>query len=478
MRWAVLFAVLATLTGCGGGGGDAPSEPPVNPSVDTQPPTVAITAPTNFAAALTGVLTFSATASDDVGVVGVEFQIDGVAIGGTDTTPPFEVGLDTTQHASGQHVLRARARDAAGNTSAWATATLQFGGSRAQPAGFTRNEHWVTGLAPATAFAQASDGRIFVAQQTGALRVVKNGVLLPVPFVTVTVDSRGERGLLGVALHPNFANNGYVYVHYTTPENGTHNRISRFTADGDVALAGSEMKLVDLPALSAATNHNGGALHYGIDGKLYAGVGDNANPSQAPDLSNPMGKLLRFNDDGTPPADNPFFATQTGLARAVWASGLRNPFTFAVRPSDGRIHINDVGQNTWEEINLGAPGANYGWPASEGPADADGVTAPLFTYKHRAASPAGSGPGGFFVGFAIAGGSFYPPSGPFPAPWSGAYFFADHVSRFIGAIDLANGHAAYAFGGVSGNPVGVMAAADGSLLVLTQGGNIVRFTAP
>lgn len=449
-----------------------------SPVSDTQPPTVSITAPANFATALTGTLSFGATATDNVGVAAVEFQIDGVAIGNADTTSPYGVTIDSTRHASGQHVLRARASDAAGNTSAWATATVQFGGNRTQPAGFTRNESWVTGLSAATAFAQAPDGRIFVAQQTGALRVVKNGVLLPTPFVTLSVDSQGERGLLGVAFHPNFASNGYVYAHYTTTENGTHNRISRFTANGDVVLAGSELKLVELPALSSATNHNGGAIHFGLDGKLYVGVGDNADSSQASDLRNPKGKLLRFNDDGTPPSDNPFFATQTGLARAVWASGLRNPFTFAVRPSDGRIHINDVGQNTWEEINLGAPGASYGWPATEGPTNNSGVTAPLFTYKHSAGAPAGSGPGGFFVGFAIAGGSFYPAGGSFPAPWSGAYFFADYVSRFIGAIDLANGNAAYAFGSVSGSPVDVLAAADGSLLVLTQGGSIVRFTAP
>lgn len=451
------------------------------PATDTQPPSVTITAPANFASALTGMLTFSVNAIDNVGVSAVEFQIDGVAIGSADTAPPYSVILDTTQHASGQHVLRARASDAAGNRSGWVTATVQFGGSRTQPAGFTRNETWVTGLGAATAFTRAPDGRLFVAQQTGALRVVKNGQLLATPFVSLSVDSQGERGLLGVALHPNFTSNGYVYLHYTTHDNGVHNRISRFTANpanGDVAAAGSERVLVDLPALSSATNHNGGAIHFGRDGKLYVGVGDNADAALAPNLSNPKGKLLRFNDDGTVPPDNPFFATQTGLARAIWASGLRNPFTFAVRQSDGRIHINDVGQNSWEEINLGAPGASYGWPATEGPTDANAVTAPLFAYRHSAGSPPGSGPGGFFIGFAIAGGTFYPSSGPFPAPWQGAYFFADYVSRFIGAIDLANGNAAYAFGSVSGSPVDVLAAADGSLLVLTQGGAIVRFTAP
>jgi glucose/arabinose dehydrogenase len=410
-------------------------------------------------------------------VSGVEFQVDGVQVGATATAAPYAVSVDTTLYASGQHVVRTRARDLAGNTSAWAAATVSFGGTRTQPAGFTRNESWVTGLSGATAIAQAPDGRMFVAQQGGALRVVKNGALLATPFMQLTVDASGERGLIGVTLHPNFATNGYVYAYHTSTEGGSHNRISRFTANGDVLLAGSEAKLVDLPNLSSATNHNGGALHFGIDGKLYVGVGDNANRAQAPDMTSVFGKLLRFNDDGSAPNDNPFYASNIGPARAVWAIGLRNPFTFAVQPGTGRIHINDVGENTWEEINLGAAGANYGWPSSEG---ADGVasghTAPLFTYKHSAASPAGSGAGGFFTGFAVAGGSFYPASGPFPASYQGNYFFADFVSRFVARLDLAN-NAVYAFGNVSGSPVDMLSGADGALYVLTRDG-IVRFSAP
>ena len=161
----------------------------------------------------------------------------------------------------------------------------------------------------ATAFAQAADGRIFVAQQGGAIRVIKNGALLPTPFATVTVDSSGERGLIGIALHPDFAANGYVYIYSTRTDGGAHNRISRFTAAGDVAAAGSEVALVDLPNLSGATNHNGGGMHFGSDGKLYVGVGENANSALAQDLAHPFGKLLRFNDDGTIPTDNPFYAT-------------------------------------------------------------------------------------------------------------------------------------------------------------------------
>jgi len=445
---------------------------------DNQPPVVSITAPAQFASGLTGAVTFSANATDNVGVANVEFQVDGTPLA-NDATAPYSASVDSSAFASGQHVLRVRASDAAGNVSAWSSVTVQFGGARTQPAGFTRNQSYVAGLSNSTQFAQAPDGRLFVSQQGGAMRVVKNGMLLPTPFVTLAVDSNGERGLLGVAFHPNFAANNFVYAYYTTASGGTHNRISRFIANGDVVQAGSEQVLVDLPALSNATNHNGGAIHFGLDGKLYVGVGENANSANAQSLNTPLGKLLRFNDDGTIPSDNPFCTTNGNLACAVWAYGLRNPFTFAVQPGTGRIHINDVGEGTWEEIDAAAKGANYGWPNSEGPSGVTGnITGPLFSYKHSAASPPGSGPGGFFVGNVIAGGAFYPLSGgSFPAQYRGNYFFADSGAGFIGLLDLANDNAAYSFGSVTGGPVDMLVAGDGALLVLTRSA-IVRFTPP
>src|SRR5438309_7020920 len=124
-----------------------------------------------------------------------------------------------------------------------------------------------------TAMAFAPDGRLFVCQQGGQLRVIKNGSLLATPFVTLTVNSSGERGLLGVAFDPAFPTNGFVYVYYTATTPAIHNRVSRCTANGDVALAGSEFVLLDLNNLSSATNHNGGAIHFGPDGKLYIPVG-------------------------------------------------------------------------------------------------------------------------------------------------------------------------------------------------------------
>ena len=479
VRWAMLVAVVVSAASCGGGGGSytmPPATPP--PGADVEAPAVVVSAPANFASGIpAGMLTFSATATDNVGVASVEFQVDGVAVGAAQTSAPYAVSVDTNAYASGQHVLRVRARDAAGNQSGWTSVTVSFGGIRTQPAGFTRNASYITGLSAATAFAQAPDGRIFVAQQGGAMRVVhNNGVLSPTPFMTLTVDSNGERGLLGVAFHPNFAVNQLVYAYYTTASGGTHNRVSRFTANGDVVVPNSEEILVNLPGLSA-TNHNGGAIHFGADGKLYVAVGDNANGANSQSLATPLGKLLRFNDDGTIPGDNPFCTTQGNPACAVWAYGLRNPFTFAVQPGTGRIHINDVGEGTWEEINLGAAGANYGWPNTEGPTAAAGITGPLLAYRHSATNPPGSGPGGFFTGCAITGGAFYPESGPFPAAYRGSYFFADLCTSFVARLDLANDNATYAFGAVPGNPVDMLVADDGALLVLTRG-NIVRFSSP
>jgi len=443
----------------------------INPaSADTQAPTVAFITPASLAGGITGTLQITASASDNVGVGNVEFQVDGVTVA-NDTSSPYAANVDTNGYASGQHVLRVRAGDSAGNQSDWVTRTVQFGGSRATPSGFTRNTSFVSGLDSATAIAQLPDGRLLVAQQGGTLLVRQSSGADVGTMLTLTVDSFNERGLLGVSPHPDFAVNGFIYVYYTTTSGGTHNRISRFTVTGNTA--GSELVLVDLPGLSAG-NHNGGAMHFGADGKLYVAVGDNAVGSNSASLSTPLGKMLRFNDDGTPVSDNPFFNTQTGLARAIWAYGLRNPFTFAVRASDGRIHINDVGQSTWEEINLGAAGANYGWPSTEGPTSASGITAPLFAYDHNNGA---DGTAGFFSGCSIIGGAFYPDSGPFPQAYRGSYYFTDYCSALIGRIDLANGNAAYAFGSVSGSPVGMLVANDGALLVLTRS-NIVRFSAP
>src|SRR5688572_16180004 len=135
------------------------------------------------------------------------------------------------------------------------------------PPGFTETT-LAGGLAQPTAFELAPDGRVFVLEQAGAVRVINDGQLLPTPFVRLSVDARGERGLLGITFDPDFATNHFVYFYYTTASSPVHNRVSRFTANGNVAVPGSEVPILDLESLSTATNHNGGALHFGPDGKL------------------------------------------------------------------------------------------------------------------------------------------------------------------------------------------------------------------
>ncbi len=321
-----------------------------------------------------------------------------------------------------------------------------------------------SGLALPTSMTFAPDGRLFVTLQGGTLRVIKNGVLLATPFVTLAVDSSGERGLLGVAFDPNFATNHFVYVYYTVPGTTAHNRVSRFTANGDVALAGSELVILDLNALSSATNHNGGSLDFGADGKLYIGVGENANGSNSQSFANLLGKMLRINTDGSIPTDNPFFgsATVTGNNKLIWAYGLRNPFTFGIQPGTGRIFIDDVGQSAWEEIDDGIAGANYGWPLSEGAAVSAGQTAPLYTYPHS---------GGSVTGCAITGGAFYNPTTvQFPASYVGKYFFSDLCSGWIKTVDPANGFAVADFASGISSPVKVRVGPDGSLYYLAGAG--------
>ena len=191
------------------------------------------------------------------------------------------------------------------------------------PAGFTEVSY--SGLSSPTAMAVSPDGRIFVCEQGGKLRVIKNGALLSTPFVTLTVDSSGERGLLGVAFDPNFVSNQYVYVYYTVPGSPAHNRLSRFTGNGDVAVVGSELILLNLDNLSSATNHNGGALHFGLDGKIYIAVGENANAANAQTLTNLLGKILRLNSDGSIPDDNPFVGNRRRRGTRSGRYGHRNP---------------------------------------------------------------------------------------------------------------------------------------------------------
>lgn len=326
------------------------------------------------------------------------------------------------------------------------------------PTGFAETQ-LATGFVSPTSMTLAPDGRVFVAEQAGDLRIIKDDALLPTPFLTVSTQAVQERGFGGVVLDPDFNANGYVYVYYTASTPNIHNRISRFTADPaspDRALAGSEQVLFEIETANGAGYHQGGAMHFGPDGKLYVAVGEHGGTTRAQSLAWTFGKMLRLNRDGSIPADNPFYNIASGNQRAIWALGLRNPFTFAIQPGTGRMYINDVGQNLWEEINEGAAAANYGWPSAEGPSSDPQFTAPIYSAPHPDVK-------------AITGGDFYNPVTPqFPAAYTGVYFFADLNKRFIKQFDtttrVASGFATL----TPGSPVDIDTADDGSLYYLAR----------
>lgn len=310
----------------------------------------------------------------------------------------------------------------------------------------------------------APDGRLFICQQDGKIRILKNGSILPEPFLDLNLPPGGEdeAGLLGITFDPDFQSNGYIYVYYTYLLSESyygpilHNRVSRFTAAGDKALPESEVIIFEMDELQSARIHNGGDLHFGVDGKLYISVGDNGNGTNSQTLTNLLGKILRINPDGSIPADNPFYNVATDRNRAIWAFGLRNPFTFAVQPTSGRIYINDDGEYSWEEINEGVPGENYGWPYAEGASTNSPYRGPIHTYRHSS-RPSGS----------ITGGVFYNPvTNSFRALDWGAYFFADYVGGWLHKFDPTNGITKF---GISfPYPVDLKVGPNGNLYCLNQ----------
>lgn len=326
------------------------------------------------------------------------------------------------------------------------------------------------GLTNPTEMEIAPDGRIFIAQEEGTIRVIKNDALLSTPVATLTgVDDYTERGLLGLTLDPNFSANHFLYVYYTAGTNGlttSRNRISRLTLNGDVAVPGSEIVLFELPPVGNANLHMGGAIHFGADGKLYISVGDFLLADNSQSLTTATGKILRLNSDGSIPTDNPFYNTP-GAYRAIWAYGLRNPFTSAFQPGTGRFFINDVGKDAWEEIDNGIAGANYGWPTTEGffnQGSFPNFTEPIYVYPHT-------------EGCAITGGTFYnPPTQQFPAQYVGKYFFQDFCNAWVRMLNPAdNSVTNFATFPTDTFPTDMRVSPDGSLYILSRasgGGNV------
>src|SRR2546426_83503 len=226
-------------------------------------------------------------------------------------------------------------------------------------------EVYKSGLNFPIALAFSSDGRIFFAEKdTGIIRIIylANRTLLPMPFYTLpNTQNAGERGLLGLALDPGFPATPYVYAYQTYDDltNGTiYNRIVRILASGDTGI--SYTVILRMPPLSGATNHNGGVIAFGPDGKMYAVVGENANPSLSQDPMSPLGKVLRMYPNGSAPSDNPFYGNPAWY-NLTYTYGHRNMFGLAFHPITGRVYVTENGPNCNDEVNLLTAGSNYGW---------------------------------------------------------------------------------------------------------------------
>jgi glucose/arabinose dehydrogenase len=280
----------------------------------------------------------------------------------------------------------------------------------------------------------ANDARLFVVEQSGRIRIVQNGQVLPTPFLDITsrVLSGGERGLLSVAFHPQYQTNGFFYVYFTGLSGEL--RIERFSVSVNANQANGASSKVILTVPHPRSNHNGGLAMFGPDGMLYLGLGDGGGGGD-PDLNGQninslLGKLLRIDvNNGDPysiPSGNPF-ASRNDAKREIWAFGLRNPWRFAFDRTGGNLYIADVGQDVTEEVNVVAStraGVNYGWNITEGSncynastCSKQGIDLPVLEYGHNDGQ------------CSITGGFVY--RGSAMPEIAGTYFFSDYCAGWL-----------------------------------------------
>lgn len=308
-----------------------------------------------------------------------------------------------------------------------------------------RLETVASGLSsPLYVSAPAGDNRLFIVEQIGRIRIVKNGQLLATPFLDIRsrIASGGERGLLSVAFHPSYSANGFLYVNYTNTSGDTH--VERYTVAGNPDVADPASARLILFVAQPFSNHNGGHILFGADGMLYIGMGDGGSggdpQGHGQNRGTLLGDLLRIDvNNGDPyavPPDNPFVGT-AGMRGEIWAWGLRNPWRFAFDRTAGLLYIADVGQTEWEEINV-APaaqgGLNYGWSITEGAhcyspssgCSTQNLTLPAVEYNHS-------------EGCSLTGGFVY--RGSRIPELAGHYFYGDYCRGWIRSFRYANGQA-------------------------------------
>jgi glucose/arabinose dehydrogenase len=327
--------------------------------------------------------------------------------------------------------------------------------------------------------APAGDPRLFVVEQPGRIRIIKDGKLLPTPFLDLTdrVRSGGERGLLSVAFHPRYATNGFLFVNYTDSHGDTH--VERYSVSRDPDRADPASAHLILKVGQPFANHNGGLAMFGPDGMLYVGMGDGGSAGDpfgnGQKRSTLLGKLLRLDvdhrDPYAVPADNPF-ARSLGQRGEIWAYGLRNPWRFCFDRVTGLLYIADVGQNLWEEIDVmpaRTAGLDYGWNVMEGShcfrserCDTRGRVMPVVEYSHE-------------EGCSITGGFVY--RGHNIPALAGHYLYADYCRGWIRSFKYERGqvtdHREWQ-GLASGQVMSFGEDAAGELYVCFQSGDVYR----
>ena len=289
----------------------------------------------------------------------------------------------------------------------------------------------VEGLVQPTDFRFLPDGSILIAEKGGAIKLFHDGHVNGEPvitLVTLPTDTDEERGLLGIEIDPNFEDNGYLYVSYTTAQN--RDRLSRFTVVGETAELATELVLLESDQ-PGNIYHHGGEVHFGPDGKLYWAMGMNTYNPNSQNLSNVHGKILRLNPDGTVPADNPFINTP-GAVPQIWAYGLRNPFRFTFT-HHGQLLSGDVGGDAFEELNIVTRGANYGWPSAEGVCDTCGHANPIYTYEH---TPAPAKAGSITAVMEYTGDTF-------PDEYEDKVFIADYTLGWIKVLTFDHEYSSF-----------------------------------
>lgn len=285
--------------------------------------------------------------------------------------------------------------------------------------------------------------RLFVVEKDGQIRIVKGGELVQAPFLDISqkVSKDLEQGLLGLAFHPRYGENGRFFIHYTDHAGDSHVAELRVSSDPQTADAASQREILLLP--NDTLRHNSGVLQFGPDGKLYIGMGDASSggdpEGHAQNLATLAGKILRIDvDAGSPyavPPDNPFVG-RAGARPEIWVYGLRNPWRLAIDRVTRDVLIGDVGQGKREEINLvpaGTSGQNFGWNIMEGTlcyapdsnCQAAGLTPPLVEYPHR-------------EGCAVVAGPIYRGCG-MPG-YHGTFFYGDYCAGFVRTLRLDHGN--------------------------------------